>query len=117
MSPRDWQVRVEDILGAIAAIQSYTRGMTFDAFAKDQRTVDAVVHNFMIIGEAAGSLPEAVVSAHPELPWDKMRAMRNIIAHAYFGIRKDIVWQTSREDLPPLVPKLKSILERGQGKF
>jgi uncharacterized protein with HEPN domain len=103
-------MRIEDILGAIAAIQEYTRGMTFEAFSGDRKTIHAVNHNFVVIGEAAGNVPEAIVASHPEVPWDKMRAMRNIIVHAYFGVRKEIVWETIQTNLPPLVPLLRNLL-------
>ena len=111
MSRRDWRVRIDDILEAIRAIQEYTRDMTFEAFVADARTVHAVVHNLMVIGEAARSLPEEFTARHAELPWDKMRATRNVIVHVYFGIRKEIVWETVQTDLPPLVPLLNQLLE------
>jgi uncharacterized protein with HEPN domain len=110
VSPRDWRVRIDDILEAIRAIREYTQGMTAESFAADQRTVDAVVHNLTVIGEAAKAVPDDVTARHPELPWDKMRATRNVMVHVYFGIRRDIVWETSQSDLPPLVPLLETLL-------
>ena len=111
MSLRNWRLRVEDILGAIAAIGSYTGGMTRESFTVDRRTVDAVMHNIMILGEAAGGIPDDVAIRHPDMPWDKMRAIRNVVVHAYFGIRKEILWETIQHDLPPLVPLLRAVLK------
>jgi uncharacterized protein with HEPN domain len=99
------------MLGSIASILDYTKGMTFDAFIHDSRTVEAVMHNIMVLGEAARSLPPGVISRHPEIPFQQMRDIRNVIVHIYFGVREDILWQTVRDDLPALVPQLKAILE------
>jgi uncharacterized protein with HEPN domain len=110
VSSRDWKQRVQDILDAIIAIQTYTEGLTFESFAADRRTIDAVMHNITVIGEAANHVPNDVVAACPAVPWDKMRAIRNVVVHMYFGVRKEILWQTVREDLPPLVPRLEGLL-------
>ena len=57
---RDWKLRVDDILACIEKIQRYTEGMTFEQFSNDPKTVDAVIRNFEIIGEAAGYIPESI---------------------------------------------------------
>ncbi len=62
----------------------YTRNMDFEQFQSDTKTVDAVVRNFEIIGEAAAHVPEEIVADHPEIPWQDMRDMRNVLAHEYF---------------------------------
>lgn len=111
MSPRNWKLRIEDILAAIETIKTYTNDLTSDSFAGDRRTIDAVMHNIMIIGESARNMPDQIVSRYPEIPWDKMRAIRNLVVHLYFGIRTDILWQTVKDDLPPLTPILKKVLE------
>ena len=111
MSPRDWKLRVEDMLGAVTSILEYTRGMTFETFSSDSRTLAAVMHYVTVLGEAARSLPPAIVAKHPEIPFRQMLGIRNVIVHIYFGVRKDILWQTIRDDLPPLVPLLKALLE------
>jgi len=74
MPPRDWRMRIEDILDAIARIQDYTRGMTFEAFSHDRKTIDAVVRNITVIGEAAGNTPPAV-AGHARLA-NAVRARR-----------------------------------------
>jgi uncharacterized protein with HEPN domain len=73
--------------------------------------VDAVIRNFIIIGEAATHVPEEVVSAHPEIPWRDMRDMRNFVVHEYFGISDKIIWDTVQNNLPPLINLLKPLLE------
>jgi len=110
--PRDWRMRIEDILQSIAVIQEYTQGMTLESFARDRKTVDAVLRNITIIGEAAGHVPPEVADAHPEIPWRVMRDFRNVVVHVYFGIQLSILWNTIQSDMPPLVAPLKQLLER-----
>jgi uncharacterized protein with HEPN domain len=64
--PREWRVRVQDILDSIAAIQTYTVGMDYSAFAQDRKTIDAVLRNITVIGEAANQVPDSVQTASPE---------------------------------------------------
>jgi uncharacterized protein with HEPN domain len=113
MPYRDWKLRLEDILEAIARIDRYVAGMDYEAFRADDKTTDAVVRNLEVIGEAARHVPEEMQRQHPELPWDKMRDIRNLLIHQYFGISIPIVWQTIQDDLPALVPLLGKILECG----
>ena len=108
---RDWRFRVRDILAAVRAIEAYTEGMTFEEFAADSRTVDAVVRNLMTIGESTRWIPEPIKDAHREVPWRTLRGMRNVVVHEYFGVDSEIQWETVRTDLPPLAPKLEAILQ------
>jgi uncharacterized protein with HEPN domain len=108
----DWQLRIEDILGSIAKIERYTLGMTAESFAANQMTIAAVARNIGIIGEAARHIPATVEARYPEIPWVKMRGMRNIVIHDYPGVDVGIVWDTVGNGLPPLVPVLREILEQ-----
>jgi uncharacterized protein with HEPN domain len=112
MPHRKWELRIRDILTSIERIMEYTRNLDYENFLSDTRTVDAVVHNFEIIGEAVAHLPEEIVAGNPEIPWQDMRDMRNVLAHEYFGINEKIVWQTIQDDLPSLVPQLKNMLHK-----
>jgi uncharacterized protein with HEPN domain len=60
--------------------------MTYEAFTADRKTVDAVIRNLIVIGEAAGRVPDDVALVHPEIPWKDMRDMRNLVIHEYFGV-------------------------------
>ena len=112
MSPeRNWRMRVEDILACIQKIESYTSGLTFEQFSIDDKTVDAVIRNFEIIGEAAGNIPLEVQEKYPELAWLEMRGMRNIVAHEYFGISLPIIWRAIAQDLKPLAEGLAKLLQ------
>jgi uncharacterized protein with HEPN domain len=66
-----------------------------------------------IQGEATRFMPDDVLARHPALDWKRMQGMRNLIVHEYFGADLGIVGQTIQEDLAPLVPKLRAILEPG----
>lgn len=107
MPPRDWKLRVADILDAIGAIQQHTAGMNFETFAADRKTVDAVIRNITVIGEAANCIPSDVTDGAPDVPW---RDMRNVVVHAYFGVNVTILWDTIQTDLPPLVHSLQKLL-------
>lgn len=109
MSPRDWRERIQDILDAIVEIQTFTRGINYEAFREDNRSVRAVEMNFIIIGESANQIPEEIEEMHPEIPWDLMRAMRNRIVHVYFQVDEKLMWDTIQNDLPPLVNLLNKL--------
>jgi uncharacterized protein with HEPN domain len=87
--------------------------MDLSAFREDVKTIDAVEHRFAIIGEAASQLPKHITDAHREIPWRIMRDMRNVVVHAYFGVKTDVLWGTIHSDLPPLVPLLQDLLRVG----
>ena len=110
MPDRAWRHRVEDILNAVHSILEYTRGVTDSSFGDDPRIMDAVLYNFIVIGEAANRLPDDFLARHPEVPWQDMADLRNFIVHVYWGINPAIVWATIREDLPPLIPQLEALL-------
>jgi uncharacterized protein with HEPN domain len=110
VSPRGWQDRIRDILDAIAEIQKFTRGMDYETFKDDDKSIRAVEMNFIIIGEAANQIPEEVEEKYPAIPWSLMRAMRNRIVHVYFKVDGKLMWDTVQIDLPPLIPELEKLL-------
>jgi uncharacterized protein with HEPN domain len=110
VSPRDWKERIQDILDAIAEIETFTHGMDFNAFKTDTKTMRAVELNLIVIGEAANRIPEDVEGGHPQIPWSLMRAMRNRLVHVYFEVDEKLLWDTVKNDLPVLVIPLQSLL-------
>ena len=110
MPPREWRLRIEDILQSIHRVMRYTEGMDEASFAEDGRTVDAVLRNMTVIGEAARAVPFEVEERYPNVPWGKMRGFRNVVVHEYFGVSMPILWRTVRVNLPPLIPDLERIL-------
>lgn len=111
MPHRGWKIRIHDMLKAVEAVRRYTEGMSFEDFAADRKTVDAVIRNLIIIGEAATHVPDDVCLNHPEISWYEMRGMRNFVVHEYFGVSDKILWDTVQVDLPPLEGLLRKILD------
>lgn len=83
---------IADIIKCGDRIIVYTSGLTFSEFIRDQKTVDAVVRNFQIIGEAVVKLPRDFKQKHSRIPWKKIRAFRNRIVHNYSGVEQ-FVWE------------------------
>lgn len=101
--------RLSDYLGhivqAIERIDGYVEGMAEAVFLTDQRTQDAVIRNFEIIGEACNNVAKqfpAYADSHPEIPWRFAYEMRNVLAHGYFKVDLEIVWRTIHSDLPTI---------------
>jgi uncharacterized protein with HEPN domain len=114
MPPRDWKLRVADIIESAELILQYVEGATVESLSRDRKTVDAVVRNFTIIGEAARSIPPEIKDRHPEIPWADMLAMRNFVTHVYFGVSLVELLKTAKDDLPPLTPRLRRLFESDQ---
>ena len=111
MSPRPWHERIQDILAAVAEIEAFVAGLTRDQFLADAKTLKAVVADLTIIGEAARHVPDAIVDAHPEIPWPLMTGMRHRIVHGYYQVDPVVVWDTCQNDLGPLLQPLQQLLQ------
>jgi uncharacterized protein with HEPN domain len=83
-----------------------------EAFKKDRKTQDAIIRNLEIIGEVAGKLPEQMQKDEPEIDWRKIKGLRNIIIHEYFGINLPIVWDVVQNKLSPLESSCRRLMER-----
>ena len=83
--------------------------MSFEEFTSDSKTIDAVIRNFEIIGEAANRLPEEFKHEHTNVNWHKIRGFRNRIVHDYMGIDYSIVWEIKSHFLPELILFLQQI--------
>lgn len=100
------------MIEGIGLASSYTEGMAFEDFLDDKRTQQAVLMNLIIVGEAASRLMSAeaeFVTAHPDVPWTGMKGMRNRVAHGYFEINLQMVWDTVLDELPKLRAQLIAI--------
>jgi uncharacterized protein with HEPN domain len=110
VSSRNWQLRVQDILNAIASVQRLTDGISFAEFVDDEAIAKAVLYNFVIIGEASTNVPVDVQSRTPDIPWRLMSDMQNVMAHEYFQVNLRLTWGTVQNNLPTLVPQLQNPL-------
>ena len=100
--PRDYRLYLDDILECVEKIASYVAGMNVEEFSADPRTVDAVVRNLEIIGEAVRSMPDDVKDKASEIEWRKIASLRNILVHEYFGVNVQLVWDVTQTKLAPL---------------
>ena len=103
---------LEDILIAINRISEYIDELVFIDFKRDYKTVDAVIRNFEIIGEAAKNLPKDFKKKYPEVPWEEMYLLRNKVSHEYFGIDYEIIWDVAINYLPENKSQIESILNK-----
>lgn len=103
---RDLRLFVEDIRSSCRKIMAYTGGLEFSGFATDAKTVDAVVRNLQVIGEAVKQLPPEWRQKHPKIDWRKIAGLRDILVHAYFGVDVEIVWDIAHHKVPELLGEL-----------
>lgn len=96
----------------MSRIAEYIEGYSFTEFKKDQKTVDAVIRNFEIIGEASRNLPPEFKNKHPEIPWNEMYLLRNKVTHEYFGIDYEIIWDVASNYLPENKKQIENILNK-----
>ncbi|QDA31471.1 DUF86 domain-containing protein [Thermococcus indicus] len=111
MSKRDPCLFLNDILEAIFRIDEYTEGHEFEDFVRDRKTVDAVLRNLEIIGEAARYVPEEIKEEYGDIPWRRIIGLRNVVIHHYFGVDLNIVWRIIRFQLPELKESVEKIVE------
>lgn len=108
---REWRCFVEDMIGFCERILSYTDGLDRKAFVADTLVYDASLRNLGLIGEAATHVPDSIRVQYPEIPWRSIVGIRDRIINVYLGVVDDIIWSVIREDIPPLLPKLRGMLE------
>ena len=111
MSKRSPQLLIEDILDASGKIKTYLTGYTFETFSTDSKTIDAVIRNFEIIGEAANRIPQDFKEQYEHIEWYKIIGFRNRIIHDYMGVDLSIVWHISENFLPKLHADLSAIID------
>jgi uncharacterized protein with HEPN domain len=111
MSNRDIQLLLDDMLQSALKIKLYTKDMTYTSFVSDDKTIDAVVRNFEIIGEAANRIDPDFRGSHTEIEWTRIRGFRNRIIHDYFGIDYEIVWSIIETYLDELIDWLETKIE------
>ena len=103
---RESDLYLEDIRIASEKIKKYVSGITFENFSSDDKTWDSVLHNLMVIGEAANKIPDDFRALYPNVEWHAIIGMRNIIVHGYFTVSADIIWKTVQKDIPELMAAL-----------
>ena len=108
--PRDSRVYLEDILEATRKITVYTGSLSKAAFLEDEKTIDAVVRNLEVIGEAVKKLPENLRAQHSAVEWKKIAGLRDILIHEYFGLDTEIVWDIVQKKVAALDREVRTML-------
>lgn len=108
---------LNDIITAIADTAEFTQGMTYEMFAADKKTVNAVIRCLEIIGEATKHIPISFRKKYPDLPWSNMAGMRDVLIHDYMGVDLKTVWKVAQERLPILKPMLEGLKSALQSHF
>ena len=101
---------IRDIIDSMERAQRFVAGMEYATFANDEKTNYAVVRAVEILGEASKQVPEDVRFRFPEIPWREMAGTRDKVAHAYFGVDLEVVWDTVMRDFPSSLPALRKCL-------
>lgn len=108
---RDYRLYLDDIIESCQKIESFTHEMSFEAFAADARTIDAVVRNIEIIGEAVKNVPAEWLEMQPQIEWKKIARLRDIIVHRYFRVELEVVWAIIQERIEELRKAVQSLLD------
>ena len=115
MMRRDFRDYLRDVLESINDVEDFVGSMSFEEFAKDKKTLNAVVRSIEIIGEASKKIPESWKEKHKDLPWRQIAGMRDKLIHAYFGVDVEILWKAVKEDVPRLKGSVKKMLQDAEG--
>ena len=111
---------LDHMLQAATDACAFVEGLAKDDFLEDKRTQQAVIMSLIIIGEAATKVMDGYAEftqAHAQIPWRSMRGMRNRIAHGYFDINLDVVWETVQTALPELLKQLPSACQGAEDEY
>ena len=109
---RSYRMYLDDILISIDRISEYIENYTFIDFKRDYKTVDAVIRNFEIIGEASKNLPDELKEKYSDVPWEEMYLLRNKVSHEYFGVDYEIIWDVATNYLPENKSQIVEILNK-----
>lgn len=110
----EWRFYLDDMIDFSGKVLVYTEGLDQTSFVASGLTYDATLRNLELIGEAATHIPDEVRSAHAEIPWRMIIATRNRLIHGYLGIDDDTLWSIIRDDIPELLPLLKTLKSNKQ---
>ena len=103
--------RIQDILDAIEKIERYTNGLTFQELTQNGLVIDAVITNFIIIGEASGHIHSSIQQDCPQIPWEELTNLINILVNEDFSVNSKILWSSIKENLPILQKQFKELLQ------
>lgn len=108
---RDESLYLADILESCEKVLRFTKGMTYKDFVRDELHFDAFLRNLEIIGEAVKNVSEETRQKYPYIKWRKIAGFRDIVAHGYFGVNDETVWDIVESEIPNLLTTVKTMLE------
>jgi uncharacterized protein with HEPN domain len=106
---REWEDYLADIIQSMNEVEEFTRGLTYESFMKDRKTINAVIRSLEVMGEASKRIPDEVRAKHSEIPWKRMAGMRDKLIHEYAGVDLETVWDVIQEEIPPIRPLLEEL--------
>jgi len=107
----DLLLYLEDIAKSCTKVLRFIQGMAFEEFLEDERTYDAVLLNLQVIGEAVKNTPLSIRERFPETEWRKISGLRDLVAHTYFQIDPEIIWDIVQNKVAPLQVQIQQLLE------
>jgi len=107
---------VKDILQNMRDAEEFIQGFSYEEFAGDKKTFNAVVRALEVVGEAAKNVPTAIRRKYPDVPWKEMAGMRDKVIHFYFGVNRETVWLAVKDRIPTIRPKIEQILRDLEGQ-
>lgn len=105
-----------DILDFSRRALEFSKGVDYKLFQEDEKLQSAVLHQLLIVGEAASKTSEECRAKYPDLPWKEMTGLRNILIHEYFRVDLNRIWKILQENLPALVKRLEAIVPPPESK-
>jgi len=112
---RNYTLYLKDIYDAIDEIEEFTRGLTQQDFMTKKIVVRAIITDLIVIGEAVDKIPKNVKYSYRQIPWrtwERMRETRNELAHEYYNVKPEVLWSIVKQELPPLKPIIKEMLDK-----
>jgi uncharacterized protein with HEPN domain len=103
---------LDDLILAMSRIAEYIADHNMNSFCEDYKTVDAVIRNFEIIGEASKKVPDEIKTKYPDVPWAEMYLLRNKVIYEYFGVDYEIIWDVAFNYLPENKLRIEEIKEK-----
>ena len=108
---RNWQLFLQDMIESAGKVRRYTEGLSLESFQQNDLVYDAVLRNLEIIGEAAKNIPPEIRDRYPEVDWRGLAGLRDLLAHAYFGLSDKILWGIVQTKVPDFLSHAKRLAE------
>ncbi|MDJ0598470.1 MAG: DUF86 domain-containing protein [Crocosphaera sp.] len=109
---RSLRLYFDDILVGCDKILRYSQGLDYKSFMGDELRVDATLRNLQIIGEAVKQVPREIRTKYPTVEWRKIAGLRDILAHAYFSLEDETIWDIIQTKIIPLKSEVQTIINQ-----